>query len=292
VPPPTPLLKRIGYGTGVSVYHMDRSPYNHALRSPWALKTVNRQHSGRSDFQERIETEAKILKQLKHPNIVGFRGYSMTEDGRKVLAMEECSESLGDLKEQMCESGGTRFSQQQIVSVIAGVAKGLQYLHDDKGLLHGDIKSYNILIKGNFEEVKLCDFGVSLELKSAKVEDYVGTGAWAAPEALDEGPLTDKADIFSLGLVIWEMLTLKAPHMDIDDSLASEEAFDMSTCEMHFGESPALLEGLPGDYALVEELYIWCTQQNHQLRPHARNILTKLSEHGIALSALPTHIVL
>ncbi|XP_054257261.1 lymphokine-activated killer T-cell-originated protein kinase homolog, partial [Macrosteles quadrilineatus] len=105
IPPPTPLLKKIGFGTGVSVYHLDRSPCNHTLRSPWALKTVNRQHTA-SHFQERLEAEAKILQELNHPNIVGFRGFTKTQDGRKVLAMEECNESLGDLIERLSDKGG------------------------------------------------------------------------------------------------------------------------------------------------------------------------------------------
>lgn len=68
---------------GVSVYHLDRSPCNHTNRSPWALKTINRQLIG-TQLQKRLESEAKILQELKHPNIVGFRGFSKTEDGRKV----------------------------------------------------------------------------------------------------------------------------------------------------------------------------------------------------------------
>lgn len=66
------------------MYYFDRSPCNHALRSPWALKTVNRQHAKTTQFQDRLEVEAKILQELKHPNIVGFRGFSKTQDGRKV----------------------------------------------------------------------------------------------------------------------------------------------------------------------------------------------------------------
>lgn len=67
--------------------------------------------------------------------------------------MEECTVSLGDLIEQLEESGGVRYEPSKIVSVIAAVAKALQYLHEDKGLLHGDIKSYNVLIKGEYSYI-------------------------------------------------------------------------------------------------------------------------------------------
>lgn len=62
--------------------------------------------------------------------------------------MEECTESLGNLIEDMRESGDVRFGPAKILSVIAEVAKALHYLHEEKGLLHGDLKSYNVLIKG------------------------------------------------------------------------------------------------------------------------------------------------
>ena len=74
--------------------------------------------------------------------------------------------------------------------------------------------------------VKLCDFGVSLKLDEsgeANAEDYVGTSSWSAPETFEDGPVTAKADIFSLGLTIWEMLSLTVPHV-LDDS-----AMDIST---------------------------------------------------------------
>lgn len=67
----------------MSVYHLDRSPLNHAVQSPWAIKKLNRQHKS-IQFQNRLEKEAEILKDLKHPNIVGYRGISKTADGRKV----------------------------------------------------------------------------------------------------------------------------------------------------------------------------------------------------------------
>uniref|UniRef100_A0A1B6HCD9 Protein kinase domain-containing protein n=1 Tax=Homalodisca liturata TaxID=320908 RepID=A0A1B6HCD9_9HEMI len=291
VPPPTPLLKRIGYGTGVSVYHLDRSPHNHTIRSPWALKKVNRQHEA-SQFQDRLVSEAKILQELKHPNIVGFRGFSKTDDGRQVLAMEVCNESLGNLIEESAENGETRFQPDKILTVIAGIAKGLQYLHEEKELLHGDIKSHNVLIKGNFEEIKLCDFGVSLPLRTASVEDYVGTGAWSAPETLDEGPLTDRADIFSLGLMIWEMLTLRTPNVDVSESVSFSDSFDSINIGQHYGETPELPGDLTSDYNLVVDIYQWCTQQLYTRRPTARDILDKLREAGIPLNMSPPQITL
>lgn len=79
----------------------------------------------------------------------------------------------------------------------------------------------SFVLSEEFESVKLCDFGVSLEIgkDGTSKEAYVGSLPWTAPEALEDGPVTAKVDIFSLGLTLYEMLTLKVPHMvDYDES--------------------------------------------------------------------------
>jgi PDZ-binding kinase len=110
---------------------------------------------------------------------------------------------------------------------------------------------------GDFEILKLCDFGVSLPLNTNGAVDtdagaeYIGTHHWAAPEAVHSDgltPITNKADIFSFGLVLWEMITLKIPYSDessveeVDTSEVAEEdgsddtsvmsLTDISVCSM------------------------------------------------------------
>ena len=91
-------------------------------------------------------------------------------------------------------------------------------------------------LTGDFEVIKLCDFGVVVPLKTngeIDVEagaEYVGTLIWSAPEVLhNDGltPITNKADIFSFGLVLWEMITLSPPHLD--ESLMEDSSIDTST---------------------------------------------------------------
>ena len=91
-----------------------------------------------------------MLKNLNHPNIVGFRGFTKSEDGRDVLVMEDCDASLGDILEQRRESDPKPFPPNEIVLVLRDIAQALHYLHEEKHLLHCDIKSFNILIKGSF----------------------------------------------------------------------------------------------------------------------------------------------
>lgn len=69
---------------------------------------------------------------------------------------------------------------------------------------------------------------MTIQIKLASAENYTGTGAWCAPETLLDGPVTEKADIFSLGLIIWEMLMLKVPHTDSILDFSLSDSFDSS----------------------------------------------------------------
>jgi PDZ-binding kinase len=91
-------------------------------------------------------------------------------------------------------------------------------------------------LTGDFEVIKLCDFGVAVPLKENGEMDtdagaeYVGTALWSAPEVLREDgltPITNKADMFSYGLVLWEMIALHPPHLD--ESLTEESDVDTAT---------------------------------------------------------------
>ena len=102
------------------------------------------------------------------------------------------------------------------------IANGLSYLHE-KLILHGDMKSFNILVKNEFEVCKLCDFGCSRVLNKngilSRKSQFVGTGPWKPPEAfIDKGVITTKSDMFSYGLVLWEMMALQIPHCEISEN--------------------------------------------------------------------------
>lgn len=164
------------------------------------------------------------FRSLDHPNIVGYRGSKTLNDDRVILAMEQCDTSLGDLIEQRDELSAGPLEPSKILKVCLDVCNALNYLHTKANLLHGDLKSYNVLIKNSFEHCKLCDFGVSVPLNNDGFIDleknpkakYIGTDIYSAPEVF-HAPLQDissKCDIFSFGLIIFECLTLKPPHYE------------------------------------------------------------------------------
>lgn len=295
--PASPFMKKFGYGTGVSVYLMKRSPKG-LSRSPWAVKKVNKQcdKSSKNLYEKRLNEEAKILKNLQHPNIVGYRGLAKTTDGSLCLAMEYGGEkSLHDLIDDRSEKGLGPFPADTILKVALSMARGLKYLHNDKNILHGDLKSSNVVINGDFESIKICDVGVSLPLdENMTMSDpqayYIGTESWKPKEALEEdGVITDKADIYAFGLTLWEMMTLSIPHLNLppegaDDEEDSfdEDDFDEDAYFEALGTRPPLnVEELDNSYQRAVELFFMCASENPKERPSAAQIVAALEAENI-----------
>lgn len=115
------------------------------MSSPWALKKLMR-GKNRTVMGQRLRNEADILRKLNHPNIVGFRAFLQTSDGLECLAMEKCHTSLYDIIENR---EGIPFTANEIEKVAVNVGTALDYIHNEIHLLHGDVKSANVLIKGN-----------------------------------------------------------------------------------------------------------------------------------------------
>ncbi|XP_071542684.1 lymphokine-activated killer T-cell-originated protein kinase homolog isoform X2 [Panulirus ornatus] len=240
----------------------------------------------KGEFTKRLSFEAEILKDLNHQNIIGYRSYTSYQDGTKCLAMESGEKSLADIIEVRQEEGLGPFSSQQILKVARDISSALTYLHEEKNLLHGDLKSANILIKGDFEIAKLCDFGVTLKLNDkgvASIEDgcYVGTECWSAPEALVGAVITYKTDIFSFGLVVWEMLSLSPPHVDKLSFNETKDAEDTGSLDDEtdeyfkaLGTRPALPNiEMSDDYLPVLEIFYACTESEQARRPSAKQVL-------------------
>ncbi|XP_014272696.1 lymphokine-activated killer T-cell-originated protein kinase homolog [Halyomorpha halys] len=270
-------MKIIGYGTGVTIYRVEKNTCG-AQRSI-AMKMMNKRPNRNDVLYQRLIKEAEILKRISHPNIVAYLG-CLTFKNRKVLLMEELEQSLGDYIERL-EGNGWTMPPEDIWRVLEGTSKALEYLHTEKYLLHGDIKSHNILIKGDLEVVKLCDFGLSVSLRTdgtGDVQKYVGTLCWAAPEAVDIGPLTTKADIFALGMVVYEMLTLKVPLFNYCRIKKETHLnrFEDELIESENGCGLRLLSRLDSEYYSFIEIFRWCTEDNYSIRPSAKELLQVL----------------
>ncbi|XP_043939853.1 mitogen-activated protein kinase kinase kinase 12 [Protopterus annectens] len=158
------------------------------------------------------ETDIKHLRKLKHPNIIGFKGVC-TQAPCYCIIMEFCAQ--GQLYEVL--RAGRKVTPSLLVEWSMGIAGGMNYLHLHK-IIHRDLKSPNMLISYD-DVVKISDFGTSKELsdKSTKMS-FAGTVAWMAPEVIRNEPVSEKVDIWSFGVVLWELLTGEIPYKDVDSS--------------------------------------------------------------------------
>ncbi|KAG6463622.1 hypothetical protein O3G_MSEX013975 [Manduca sexta] len=181
-----------------------------------------------------------------------------------------------------------------MAQVAADIASALHYLHTTMQILHGDMKSYNILVNGDFVICKLCDFGVTLPLDENGVFDkqsagkavYYGTEAWSAPEVIHGGEITDRTDIWPLGLTFWEMMALTAPHTQIEDETMDESVvcLDDSTESMdYFSEKYGTRPPVPANisekqYADPLALFYCCTETLGSMGPSANHLAIAASD--------------
>jgi N-acetylneuraminic acid mutarotase len=171
-----------------------------------ALKIIAPEHTQNPDAVTRFKSEARLAASLEHPNIVPIhRGGEY--HGVLYLAMRFVP---GTNLRQVVDRG--QLSMDQIRRVITSVAGALDAAHD-RGLVHRDVKPANILIsgEGDHEHVYLTDFGLTKRLGSAgsltRTGAWVGTPDYVAPEQIQAAPVDGRADIYSLGCVLYEMLT-------------------------------------------------------------------------------------
>ncbi len=177
-----------------------------------ALKLLTDKLAKDPRFAERFNREGKVLARLNHPNIVNVYDFGRTDDF--YFLMMEYVEGV-NLRQAM-RAG--RFSPTEALTVVPSICEALQYAHD-QGILHRDIKPENILLdtKGN---VKIADFGIAKlvgddnlgNVTLTNTGSALGTPHYMAPEQLENPSEVDhRADIYSLGVVLYEMLTGELP---------------------------------------------------------------------------------
>jgi non-specific serine/threonine protein kinase len=172
-----------------------------------ALKIIAPEHTRNEDAVARFKAEARLAASLEHPNIVPIhRGGEF--EGVLYLAMRFVP---GTNLRQLIDSGGP-LDMDRIQRVTASVAAALDAAHE-RGLVHRDVKPANILIsgEGGREQVYLTDFGLTKRLGSqsslTRTGAWVGTPDYVAPEQIRAETVDGRADVYSLGCVLYEMLT-------------------------------------------------------------------------------------
>ncbi|KAM2893095.1 hypothetical protein FF1_008486 [Malus domestica] len=198
------IKERIGAGSFGTVHRADWHG------SDVAVKILMEQDFHAERFKEFL-SEVTIMKRLRHPNIVLFMG-AVTKPPNLSIVTEYLSR--GSLYRLLHKAGAREaLDERRRLSMAYDVAKGMNYLHRRKPpIVHRDLKSPNLLVDKKYT-VKVCDFGLSrlkantfLSSKSA-----AGTPEWMAPEVLRDEPSNEKSDIYSFGVILWELATMQQP---------------------------------------------------------------------------------
>ncbi|KAL7682127.1 putative protein kinase [Plasmopara halstedii] len=163
-------------------------------------------------FQETAKfiNEIQLTASLKHPHIVRFIGVAWSS--LENLAMVEEFLPRGDLQQFLKRSGDLMTWARDKVDMAIGIAKAIDYLHS-RQVIHRDLKARNILLTKRLQP-KLIDFGTSRVWKLNDMTAGIGTPFWTAPEVLESSKYTEKADIYSFGVLLSELDTCEAPYYD------------------------------------------------------------------------------
>jgi tRNA A-37 threonylcarbamoyl transferase component Bud32 len=198
------LEEVVGHGGMSTVY----KAHDSLLERNVALKVLHQQYNEDEDFVERFKHEARSVAQLQHPNIVTVidRG---EEDGRQYIVFEFIDGE--NLKELVVRKG--RLDLRDALEIAHEIARGLAFAHDH-GLIHRDVKPQNVLLNGD-GRAKVTDFGIARSLDVdhgvTQTGTILGTSNYIAPEQASGQPVDTHTDVYSLGIVLYEMLTGELP---------------------------------------------------------------------------------
>jgi serine/threonine protein kinase len=184
--------------------------YEEDLERDVALKILKEQYADEEGFIERFRREAQSAASLNHPNIIRIYDWGGTENGEaSYIAMEYAPG--GTLEDRILEDGA--LPPYKAVEVASQIAEALGFAHEC-GVIHRDIKPQNILLSA-LGGAKVTDFGLARAAYSTSLSQtslVVGTASYMSPERAMGGPADPRSDLYSLGVVLYEMLTGELPY--------------------------------------------------------------------------------
>ncbi|XP_018568344.1 mitogen-activated protein kinase kinase kinase 13 isoform X2 [Anoplophora glabripennis] len=218
------------------------------------------------------DTDIRNLRKLNHPNIVKFKGVCTQEPSCYCIIMEFCP--YGPLF-NLLKNQKNVVTINRVVSWAKQIANGMHYLHTHK-IIHRDLKSPNVLI-GDEEVIKISDFGTSRTWNGVSSEKmtFAGTVAWMAPEAIQEQACSEKVDIWSFGVVLWELLTCEVPYDGMEQSAIM---YSVGSGKL----KPPIPTTCPDGFKLIMQM---CWKLNPRERPSFKLICNHLEIASVEILA-------
>ncbi|XP_039144213.1 probable serine/threonine-protein kinase SIS8 isoform X1 [Dioscorea cayenensis subsp. rotundata] len=260
------LGERIGLGSFGEVYRGEWHGTEVAIK-----KFLHQDLSG--DALEEFKSEVRIMKKLRHPNVVLFMG-AVT----RVPNLSIVTEFLprGSLF-RLIHRPNNQLDERRRLKMALDVARGMNYLHNCTPMIvHRDLKSPNLLVDKSWV-VKVCDFGLSRMKHSTFLSSRstAGTAEWMAPEVLRNEPSDEKCDVFSFGVILWELCTLQQPWGGMNPmQVVGAVGFQYRHLDIPDDMDPA-----------IADIIIKCWQTNPKLRPSFSDIMAALKPLQKSLSS-------
>jgi len=225
-----------------------------------------------NETKDKVLQEGKLFWLLKHKNVVGLLGVCL-EEPNLCLVMEY---ARGGALNRML--GGRKIRPDVLIDWAIQIARGMNYLHTGApiSLVHRDLKSSNILIAERvekddellFKTLKITDFGLAREVNHTTKISAAGTYAWMAPEVIKTSTFSKGSDVWSYGIVLWELLTGETPYKGIND-MAIAYGVAMNKLNLHIPTT------CPEDWrCLMED----CWRFDCHERGSFQSIITRLDE--------------
>ncbi|XP_075902979.1 serine/threonine-protein kinase Nek10 isoform X7 [Nelusetta ayraudi] len=265
------ILDHLGSGAFGSVFKVRKQSGQNLL----ALKEVNlhnpafgKDKRSRDCTVEEILSELSIVKeQLKHPNVVKY--YKTFLEGDRLYVVmeliegEPLAEHLASLREKQ-----QRFTEERIWNIFIQMCLALRYLHKEKRIVHRDLTPSNIML-GEEDKVTITDFGLAKQKQeNSKLTSVVGTILYSCPEVVKNEPYGEKADIWALGCILYQMAALQPPFCSSNMlSLASK---------IVEGVYEPLGAGLFSER--IPDMIRWCLSPDADLRPDIVAVGAKISD--------------
>ena len=243
------ILEELGAGGFGTVYKAE----DEVLGRIVALKVLHPSLLIDQSFLARFRNEARLAAQLEHPNLIPVHDFGEI-DGRYVITMAYMAG--GSLKQLLAEEG--KLTPERASHILEDVCQGLDYAHG-KGIIHRDLKPGNILLDEN-GRARIGDLGFARVISDASSISMtasgtlVGTPAYMAPELWRNKPASVQTDIYSLGCILYEMLT---------GEVLFEGTSPAEVMTMHVIDGPQFRHGLP---AAWRELLNKCLSRDYQDR--------------------------